>query len=97
MHIYIYNGKCEYGINRFPVEILQDSKENNKYIGIAEKVVCEGSAHLETFFQDIIDHGGEGVILRNPASPLEPGRSHGYLKHKVSVAFFLLSLALFIY
>lgn len=35
-------------------------------------------------FQDILDKGGEGVILRDPASPNEPGRSPGFLKHKVT-------------
>lgn len=40
-------------------------------------------SHLEQFFQDIIDQGGEGIILRNPASLYEPGRSTAYLKHKV--------------
>lgn len=46
-------------------------------------VECLGSDHLEKFFQDIMDGGGEGIILRDPNSPYEPGRSSGYLKHKV--------------
>lgn len=40
--------------------------------------------HLESFLQDIIDGGGEGIILRDPSAPYQPGRSSGYLKHKVS-------------
>jgi len=55
----------------------------NPYISVAGKVACEGVAHLEQFFQDVVDSGGEGIILRNPHSPYEPGRSAGYLKHKV--------------
>ena len=39
--------------------------------------------HMEKFFQDIIDKGGEGIILRDPEAPLQRGRSRGYLKHKV--------------
>lgn len=54
-----------------------------KYIGIAEKVVCQGNEHLESFFQDVIDKGGEGIILRDPQALLQPGRTTSYLKHKV--------------
>ena len=39
--------------------------------------------HLEKVFQDIVDEGGEGIILRDPVAPYEPGRSNSYLKHKV--------------
>lgn len=58
--------------------------KDSKWIKLADKVVCTGMAHLETFFQEIIAKGGEGVILRDPSSPNQPGRSQGYLKHKVS-------------
>jgi len=50
---------------------------------VAEKQLCEGISHMERKFQEIIDGGGEGVILRDPASPMRPGRSAGFLKHKV--------------
>jgi len=40
--------------------------------------------HLQAFMQGIIDQGGEGIILRNPASPYEPGRSRGFLKLKTA-------------
>jgi len=58
-----------------------------KYIGIAEKVVCQGNEHLESFFQDVIDKGGEGIILRDPQAVLQSGRSNSYLKHKVLFTF----------
>ena len=32
-----------------------------------------------------MDVGGEGIILRDPAAPYQPGRSPGYLKHKVKL------------
>ena len=54
-----------------------------KYVSIAPYEICKDTAHLEKIFQDFIDQGGEGVILRDPASPNQPGRSSGYLKHKV--------------
>ena len=47
--------------------------------------MCTGIAHLEKLFQDVIDRGGEGVILRDPSAPYIPGRSTGYLKHKVII------------
>mgnify|MGYP002385648633 FL=1 len=46
--------------------------------------MCTGIAHLEKVFQDVIDRGGEGVILRDPSAPYVQGRSTGYLKHKVT-------------
>jgi len=51
--------------------------------------VCHGLPHLEEILQDIMDKGGEGIILRDPKTPLQPGRGHGYLKHKVSDDHFL--------
>lgn len=54
-----------------------------KYVGVAEKLECDGIQHLEKIFQDLLDRGGEGVILRDPLSLYQPGRSPGYLKHKV--------------
>ena len=69
---------------------VEHMKEHEcKYIGIAEKVVCQGNEHLESFFQDVIDKGGEGIILRDPQSFLQPGRSPSYLKHKVFLIPFL--------
>jgi len=56
----------------------------NQYLEIAPREICRGTHHFEAFFQDILDQGGEGIILRDPQSPYEPGRSKGFLKHKVS-------------
>lgn len=44
---------------------------------------CRDTGHLETFFQDVIDKAGEGIILRDPAELYTPGRAPGFLKHKV--------------
>jgi len=40
-------------------------------------------SHLEAYFQELIDSGGEGIIVRNPADRTRGGRSGGFLKHKV--------------
>ena len=53
--------------------------------GGTERDVCVDIKHMERFFQDIIDRGGEGIILLDPAAMLQPERSLGYLKHKVCV------------
>ena len=53
-----------------------------KYIEVAPYERCSDIGHLERYFQDIIDGGGEGIILRDPSSPYQPGNSLGYLKHK---------------
>jgi len=58
--------------------------------------ICMDTSHMESFFQDVIDKGGEGIILRDPKSPYQPGRSLGYLKHKVSSAFFLVAILFFV-
>ena len=49
---------------------------------MADKEVCKDIEHLESYLQDVVDKGGEGVILRDPSALWEPGRCKGYLKHK---------------
>ena len=64
-------------------------------IEVAPMVVCEGNTHLETRYQDIVDGGGEGIILRDPKAAYQAGRSPGYLKHKVcTILYPLLSVTL---
>lgn len=57
--------------------------KQHPFISIAPYEVCKGTDHLETIIQDIMDQGGEGIILRDPSSAYQSGRSSGYLKHKV--------------
>ena len=56
-------------------------------IEVAPKEECNDMTHMEVFFQDVVDKGGEGIILRDPRCPYEPGRSRGFLKHKVCSSF----------
>lgn len=51
--------------------------------------------HMERFFQDVVDKGGEGIILRDPIALLQPGRSLGYLKHKVCFPGYIFLLLFF--
>lgn len=60
---------------------------NNKFIEIATKEICRDIQHVDQTFQRIIDEGGEGIILRDPACASQSGRSTGYLKHKVIILY----------
>jgi len=66
----------------FKIEQAFNGKEH-RFIKVAPYGVCKGTDHLEKIFQDIMDQGGEGIILRDPSSPIQAGRSKGFLKHKV--------------
>lgn len=68
-------------LNMFLVKQIEPRE--NKYIEIARNEVCTGMPHMERFLHDVIEKGGEGIILRDPSAPLQPGRSAAYLKHKV--------------
>lgn len=58
-------------------------KGKSTFVDIAPYQICKGKDHMHQFLQDIIDGGGEGIILRDPLCSYQPGRSSGYLKHKV--------------
>ena len=58
-------------------------QKTHRFVSLAPYTVCKGTDHLEKIFQDIMDQGGEGIILRDPSTPFETGRSKGFLKHKV--------------
>jgi ATP-dependent DNA ligase len=53
---------------------------------MAPKEVCKSVDHMQQFLQDILDVGGEGIILRDPLAPYQSGRSSGFLKHKVRIS-----------
>ena len=69
-----------------PSNIIENAFKNindSSYIQLAPTQECTGRDHMEQFMQQIIDEGGEGIILRDPLSSHRHGRSEGYLKHKV--------------
>jgi len=68
----------------------------SEYVEAASMEVCRDTTHMEKYFQDLLDKGGEGLILRDPFSPLQPGRSSGYLKHKVGSSIFYFLEQIFI-
>ena len=52
------------------------------FVKVVEFVKCEGKEHLKQFNKAIIDKGGEGVVLREPGSMYESGRSDSLRKFK---------------
>lgn len=54
----------------------------SEYITIIEQIPVRDKAHLNQFFQQILDLGGEGVVVRNPNAPYINGRSAQILKLK---------------
>jgi ATP-dependent DNA ligase len=58
---------------------------SSQFLEVAPKEECKGMHHMQEFLQDILNLGGEGIILRNPLTPNQAGRSVGYLKHKVCI------------
>lgn len=57
--------------------------KGHRYIELAPYEECKDFSYLEKYFQDVVDKGGEGIILRDPIRPYESGNTQGYLKHKV--------------
>jgi ATP-dependent DNA ligase len=54
---------------------------------IAKRVMCKGREHLNKTAQELIDEGGEGVIMRVVGSHYLPGRNPALVKLKVSFFF----------
>lgn len=52
------------------------------YIEIIPQIPIQDKSHLQQFFKEIQQLGGEGVVIRNPNSPYIHGRSAQILKLK---------------
>lgn len=59
------------------------SAENpTPYITIIPQIPIQDQAHLQHFYQDILNNGGEGIVVRNPNTAYIHGRSAQILKMK---------------
>lgn len=58
------------------------TKNPNKYIKIVPQKVCKNKDELNLYLQELISIKAEGVILKNPNTLYEVGRSKNYLKVK---------------
>jgi DNA ligase-1 len=52
------------------------------FVRIVDRVKCKGKEHLEEYFLEITEKGGEGVILRGPQSLYKAGKSESLCKFK---------------
>jgi ATP dependent DNA ligase domain len=60
-----------------------NNTSKNIVIIVASRVVCNNKEHLNNALMNLIDGGGEGVILRKPQSIYYHGRSTDLIKLKV--------------
>ena len=90
MLIWVTSNQYFQGLSNSSSTVSSLESRPSKFIDIAPKMVCTGMDHLEHEFQDILDKGGEGIILRDPAAPYASGRCPGYLKHKVQCTMIIL-------
>ena len=64
---------------------------------IAYRVLCCTPSHLLDSLTQVIKDGGEGVVVRLPASYYEHGRSESLFKLKVSFSLFLFFFFFFLF
>lgn len=57
-------------------------KNPNTYIKIIPQIVCKNETHLNKYLKELIDKKAEGVILKNPNTSYEIGRTNNLLKVK---------------
>jgi len=58
------------------------SDHPNEYLHIVEQKRCHGNEYLKTWLQQLVSQGAEGVVVRNPVTPYQTGRSPNALKVK---------------
>ncbi len=64
------------------LQAISHSDPSHSFLKMAEMIVCESTEHLERYLSEITKEGGEGVIIRNPLSFYEVGRTSTVLKVK---------------
>lgn len=61
---------------------LLEQLRGKKNIRVVDYVKCTSAAHLEEYLVNVLNKNGEGVILREPRSMYEKGRSQSMKKVK---------------
>ena len=67
------------------VEILQKKLKNNKRVKVIPQIPIKNRAHLESYFQEIVQKGGEGLILRNNKKPFIAYKYKPYCENKCKI------------
>lgn len=62
--------------------LITATLQNNPVASVVQQHQCLGLAHLQAFCDSIVAEQGEGVMLRDPDSYYEAGRSEDLLKFK---------------
>jgi hypothetical protein len=78
---------CVTKINQERIEFLKDLESRKAlppFVKLIEMVKCKGREHLAQFFKNVISNKGEGVMLREPRSVYQGGRSKSLRKYKVT-------------
>eukprot|EP00026_Physarum_polycephalum_P000547 Phypoly_transcript_00548.p1 GENE.Phypoly_transcript_00548~~Phypoly_transcript_00548.p1 ORF type:complete len:911 (+),score=120.65 Phypoly_transcript_00548:114-2846(+) len=68
---------------RYALAILH-IESSHAFINTATRTLCISKNHLDIFLRSILEHGGEGAMLRKVGSPYEHGRSNNLLKLKAT-------------
>ena len=66
------------------IEPLNMSQSNSVFQPI-QQIVCQSRADLASFYQEIVESGGEGVMLRHPNQPYHTGHSPYLLRVKPEI------------
>lgn len=66
--------------------LLSNSIYDHSFNVVVSRVLCTGALHLARGVENVLKHGGEGVILRKRGSKYENGRSQMLIKLKAGLA-----------
>jgi DNA ligase-1 len=58
------------------------SRHQGTKIRVVPQERCRDGEHLQTYLEQVVAQGGEGLVLRNPSAPYESGRVANALKVK---------------
>lgn len=66
------------------LQILKKHLKTHKapYIRVIPQITCKNKAHLLSFFNEVTEKGGEGIVLREPNTPYIAKRTRSALKMK---------------
>jgi len=62
--------------------VLEGIPEDNPFLAVATRLTRKDTYHMQKYMREIVESGGEGVVVRKPHSVYENGRSHNILKFK---------------
>jgi len=63
-------------------DYLKSTADEPVYLSIISQLKIKNQEHLSEFFQQIVDQGGEGVVVRNPDAAYQTGRLNNAQKLK---------------